>query len=367
MITYSFLGMKFYFDKSIAPSAPVQRLNYTLSSPFSVLIHWEEVPYISQNGKILEYTLITTFTDRNTQIPQLSSNFRWVNRTAGDANYFLLKDLWHTVDFTVTVSAINGYGPSPGKTITFQLVEGLLNLFSYYHLFTNFILLTETEPEIYNPERDHFFTQSEDDKEDRAFQCAAHGNPIPLINWFRIRNDKTEIDLSIDNPVPHELTIFGKDLEEGHNLYICRASNRQGVVNRTVNIVVSTSITEGDVIQQTNEQINNQATLNSEQAINLASLIDAAILQLRSGVSTLNISLFNESILADENRVITAVFQLFRNVVNRWDGDVSNRYRNGTSVTHFLFKTTTNLIQFSQNLQNGTTSLHERLVSLPLN
>ena len=108
------------------PFEPVQRLNSSRSSPFSVLIHWEGVPSISQNGKILYYELQTTFTDSSTQIPQLSSNFNWTNRTDGDINYFLLTNLWHTVDFTVRVTAHNRKGSSPGAMTIFQLIEGLL-------------------------------------------------------------------------------------------------------------------------------------------------------------------------------------------------------------------------------------------------
>ena len=72
---------------------------------------------------------MTTFADRNTQIPQLSMNFTWTNTTVGDVNYFLLRDLWHTVDFTVNVTANTRLGPSPSAVTTFQLVEGLWNLF----------------------------------------------------------------------------------------------------------------------------------------------------------------------------------------------------------------------------------------------
>ena len=323
------------------------------------------MPYISQNAEIMSYTLTTTFTDTNTQIPQLSGNFSWTNTTIGDVNYFLLKNLWHTVDFTVNVTANTRRGPSPWETITFQLVEGLLNLFIYIidtcaNLSTNFILLTETKPEIYNPERDQFFTQSEDDKQDRNFQCAAYGNPIPLVNWFRIKNDKTEIDLSIGNPKPFELTVLGKDLEEGRNVYICRAANRQAVVNRTVNIVVTAGIIATDVIEQTNEQIDNQDTLNGEQAINLANLVDSVIMQ---GVGP-KLNITNSNVTNGTENPITSASQLFRNVINRWDANSRINSTNKASDDQTLFTTNTGLIQSTQVLQNGSTGFTNAMVSL---
>ena len=213
--------------------------------------------------------------------------------------------------------------------------------------------MTETEPEIYNPERDQFLTQSEDDKKDREFQCAAYGNPIPLINWFRIKNDKTEVDLGIGNPEPYKLTVFGKDLEEGRNVYICRAASRQAGVNRTVNIVVTTGIIAPDVIEQTNEQIDNQDTLNGEQAINLANLVDSVIMQ---GIGhKLNITKSNET-------AITLASLLFRNVINRWDAN--SNLTNKASDVQTLFTTNIGLIQSTQVLQNGSTGFIDTLVSL---
>ena len=234
-------------------------------------------------------------------------------------------------------------------------------LFVCAFLSTNCILLTETKPEIYNPDRDQFFTQSEGDKEQKYnFQCAANGNPTPLVNWYKIEKDGTEIDLSIDNPESYLLTILGGDLVGGRNLYICRASNRQAVVNRSVSIVVTTDIIESDVILETNEQIDNQESLNGEQATNLANLVDSVILQVME--PKLNLTSSNGTNVS----AIVSASELFRNVIDRWDGNgrSMNNLTNDTNEDQTLFNTNTGLIRSTQVRQNGSTALTDQLVSL---
>ena len=112
----------------IVPTAPVQNLRTNESSPFSILIHWEDVPFQEQNGAILFYNVTTEFTDPATRIPELSANFFWNNQTNGSENYLLLRNLWHTVEFTVSVFASTRHGPGPTVYTTFMLEEGLLDL-----------------------------------------------------------------------------------------------------------------------------------------------------------------------------------------------------------------------------------------------
>ena len=217
---------------------------------------------------------------------------------------------------------------------------------------------------IYNPERDLFFTQSEGKEKDLEFQCAADGNPIPLISWFKVEKGGNELDLSIDNAEPFKLNIIGKDLEGGRNVYICRAFNRQAVVNRTVNIVVATGNIDTDVIEETNEQIDNQVTLDGDQATNLASLVDSVIQQVRvETVYKFNTTGYNGTNKSDENVAITSASQLFRNVIDRWDGNTRMENNTETNDDQTLFNTNSGLIQSTQNLQNGTTNLTEQQVS----
>ena len=215
---------------------------------------------------------------------------------------------------------------------------------------------------IYDPERDQFFTQSEGKEQMYTFQCAATGNPVPLISWFRIEKDGSEVDLSVNNGVPYKLNVFGGNLEGGRNVYICRASNRQAVVNRTVNIVITFGNIETDAIEETNDQVNNQVTLNGDQATNIASLVDYVIQKVRvETVYKFNTTGYNGTNKSDENVAITSASQLFRNVIDRWDGNT--RRENNTETNEDLFNTNSGLIQSTQNLQNGTTDITEQQVS----
>ena len=217
---------------------------------------------------------------------------------------------------------------------------------------------------IIEPERDQFFTQSEGKTEASTFDCVAEGNPIPLVQWYKIKKDKREVDLSIGNDKPYRLIISGKELEGGRNVYVCVAENRQATVNRTVNIVVTTGTIETDVIDQTNKQIDNQETLDSDQAINLANLVDSVIRQVKYDVvAKLNTTITNGSNKSDDSVAITSASKLFHNVIGRWDGVVRSENKtdnkSDTNQDQTLFNTNTGLIQSSQNLQNGTTNLQK--------
>ena len=133
----------------LVPSAPVQNLRALNASQFSVLIYWENITFVHQNGEILFYVITTNFTDANSTTPDLSSDFVRVNctkqlSTNNEAincpseaensteqlsnnrviNYFLLKNLWYDVDFTVVVTPHTRLGAGPNEYVTFMLDRG---------------------------------------------------------------------------------------------------------------------------------------------------------------------------------------------------------------------------------------------------
>ena len=97
-------------------------LNTTEASPFATLITWDPPVPKFQNGPILNYRIVTTFSDPNANVTGLDKNLLWINYT--DNTEILLKELRPGVDFnsTVTPENIIGYGPS--DLTTFSMIAG---------------------------------------------------------------------------------------------------------------------------------------------------------------------------------------------------------------------------------------------------
>ncbi|KAI6660980.1 Phosphatidylinositol phosphatase PTPRQ-like isoform X2 [Oopsacas minuta] len=309
------------------PSATVQNLTAVNASQFSVLIHWEEVPFREQNGRIVSYNLTTNFTHANTtSAPDLAPDFVRLNGT--EVNFFLLKNLWYGVNFTVIVTPYTRHGAGPNISTTFMLDQ-------------------ETIPRITLPVKDEFITQSVKDNINYTRECVAEASPIPLIYWYK--NDEA---VPFANS-SFQITITKSDLEEGLNAFVCRAINRQGTVNRTVNILLLSESVDNVVIEDTNDQIDNQETLDGEQVTNLANLVDSVIAETINDTIDMN----------TENKTngtvkINLASKLFLNVIDRWDQNARKNDSN-EKEDEVLFTTNTGLLFSTRSFQGGATNLTE--------
>ena len=198
-------------------------------------------------------------------------------------------------------------------------------------------------------------TTREDPTNEFFYSCAAEGNPTPLVRWYR-----DDVEFNPNSSRPFEITITMRDLgDQARNVFVCVARNRQGNSTRTVSIIVTKSIDTNDTdtsidtnidtndIDEANEQINIQESLDSEQATNLAELVDTVLVQN---------SIVNGIVNGTSNGTILPASILFRNVVDRWDA------QNENNTNENLFNTNTALIRYTLLLQNGTTSITPRQV-----
>ena len=208
-------------------------------------------------------------------------------------------------------------------------------------------------PVITKPSKDVFVTQPEDSEQSHNYECVAEGIPIPLVYWYR---NGTRIE-----DTTYDLEITRKDLDVGSNLFVCIAENRQGTVNRTVSIVLTSDQIDTTVIEDTNELINNQVSLDGEQATNLATLVDSVILETINGNETSYTPESNET-MTSEPKKITLASDLFLNVIDRWDPDTRRNDSNDTE-DRVLFNTNANLLNTTRNLQKGFTNQTVRMVS----
>lgn len=217
-------------------------------------------------------------------------------------------------------------------------------LFDYLNY--SYYFPTEIAPIITEPSNDVFVTQTIDyNGPNLRYECVAEGIPIPLVYWFRngTRVENTTFDLEIKK----------EDLDEGRNVFVCVARNRQGIVNRTVSIVVTSDQIDTTVIEGTNELINNQVSLDGEQATNVATLVDSVIMETVNGNETGYAPDPNDT-LKSEPKKITLASNLFLNVIARWNPDTR---RNGSNDTddRILFNTNAGLLNTTRSLQKGTT------------
>ena len=106
----------------LAPNGTVQSLNTTEASPFATLITWDPTVFKYQNGPILRYRIVTTFSDPNISVTGLDMNFLWINYT--NNTEILLKELRPGVDFNSTVTPENAIGFGPSDSINFSMIAG---------------------------------------------------------------------------------------------------------------------------------------------------------------------------------------------------------------------------------------------------
>ena len=215
-------------------------------------------------------------------------------------------------------------------------------LYSYY-------LHTEIKPVITKPSKDEFITRAENDNEAIVYECIAEGIPIPLVYWYY--NNETRIENTT------YLLNITETLGEGRHVYICIAENRQGNASRTVSVVVTSDQIGTDVIEGTNDLINDQDLLDGEQAINLASLVDSVIKETINENKNENGTSYtpeSDNSTKTEPKKITLASDLFLNVINKWDPDTR---RNDSKVREdeALFNTNANLLNTTRTLQKGVT------------
>ena len=100
-----------------APASPPTNVNATAQSPTSILVTWEDVLTINQNGIITGY-----------QVEYSQSTFgnTTQNITVGDVRSVLLIDLEEYVEYSIRVRASTtaGYGPYSEAIIERTLEDG---------------------------------------------------------------------------------------------------------------------------------------------------------------------------------------------------------------------------------------------------
>ena len=126
MIQVIFLKVSIFSYMCLAPNGTVQNLNTIEASPFATLITWDPPELKFQNGPILNYTIITTFSDPDTSVIGLDSNFEWVNHTSNTE--ILLRELRPGVNFSYTITAINSVGSGPSTPLEiFSMATGIFS------------------------------------------------------------------------------------------------------------------------------------------------------------------------------------------------------------------------------------------------
>ena len=106
-IFYSSLHSSLYLSPE--PSDPPQNVTATVISSTEVMVSWEEVPAIHQNGEIttyeIEYVPLETFGE------QISTNT--VNTSNGTMLMMVLTGLEESVEYNISVRAYTSAGPGP--------------------------------------------------------------------------------------------------------------------------------------------------------------------------------------------------------------------------------------------------------------
>lgn len=103
------------------------------------------------------------------------------------------------------------------------------------------------------------------------YECTAIGNPIPLVQW--VFDNGTRLDFFTPRIVIHEIDINGT----GRHDFNCFAENRVGNQTRLISIFITGGMVSADDIDDTISQVGNQDSINGEQAIGLAQLIEGSI------------------------------------------------------------------------------------------
>lgn len=313
----------------------VLNLNTTEASPFATLLTWDPPEFELQNGPILSYRIVTTFSDPNANVTGLDMNFMWVNYT--DNAEILLKELRPGIDFNSTVTPENVIGFGLSDLTIFSMIAGKIGEdYKLVQLITLFYSL-ETDPDIFLPdESDIFITvqEAETDKFSMAFECAARGNPVPLIHWVRNNGSR------LDSP---NITISGDSLTRGNNMYICNAVSRNGIDILRITIILVSEELDVGAIQDTQELVSSQTSLNDQETDDLSSLIRSTVQSVEAMNSTMNST--NETSNGNTSSIIGIVSTLYSDVINITERGIT---RNTSSN---LFRTGGELVRTSQNDQ----------------
>ena len=100
------------------------------------------------------------------------------------------------------------------------------------------------------------------------FECAAEGNPTPLINWYR----RDGSNIKDYQPYSHYVSFTTKDLKSNqNNVYVCNVSNSIGSAIRKIIVSLITEIGP-DLLNDTLNLIRFQPSINSQQALNITIL-----------------------------------------------------------------------------------------------
>ena len=165
-----------------------------------------------------------------------------------------------------------------------------------------------------------------------SFECAARGNPIPLIHWIRNNNSR------LDSP---NITIIGESLVRGNNMYTCNAVSRNGNDTLRITIILLSEELDVSAIQDTQELVSTQTSLSNQETNDLSSLIRSTV----QSVEALNSSNTTNGTSNATISVIGIVSTLYSDVINITERGIT---RNTSSN---LFRTGGELVRTSQNDQ----------------
>ena len=194
----------------------------------------------------------------------------------------------------------------------------------------------ETDPEIFLPDDSDIFITVQEAKASMfymVFECAARGNPIPLIQWIRNNGSR------LDSP---NITISGEALTRGNNRYTCIADSRNGNDTLLITIILLSEEVDVGAIQDTQELVSTQTSLNDQETDDLSSLIRSTVQSVEAMNSTMNTTNGTSN---GTTSVIGIVSTLYSDVINITERGIT---RNTSSN---LFRTGGELVRTSQNDQ----------------
>ena len=98
-----------FFNTCTEPAAPPQNVTATAVSPTAIIVSWEDVPAIDQNGVITMYEI--HFVPLETFGGQITSDT--VNTSNGSVLMMVLTGLEEYVEYNISVRAYTSAGPGP--------------------------------------------------------------------------------------------------------------------------------------------------------------------------------------------------------------------------------------------------------------
>ena len=189
------------------------------------------------------------------------------------------------------------------------------------------------------------------------FECAAEGNPTPLINWYR----RDGSNIKNYQPYSYNVSFTTNDLKSNQtNVYICNASNRVESVLRTITIYVITENIPLNFLNDTVNQIDQQPSVDNLQAGNITLLVNATLTSadMSQGDSDSNCSdrmkqdamLYPNCFANNSIDQVRAAIEILPQVTTKLEEDGLDR-----QTSEFVFSVNAKAIQSSLKIQNGTT------------